>query len=76
VSSSREPWDEEPTAKPVDEEAERRELEAAGWRSKERAGEIVWQPLGSGLWYQQGVAIAMVRENAETDVPLEPEDGT
>ena len=74
MSSSIGPWDEEPTAKPVDKEAERRELEAAGWRSKEHAGEIVWQAPGEGLWYQQGVAIAMVRENAETDLPLEPKD--
>jgi hypothetical protein len=73
MSSSRGPGD-EPTARPADKEAERRELEAAGWRSKERASEIVWQAPGGGLWYQQGVAIAMVRENAETDLPLEPED--
>ena len=33
MSSSIGPWDEEPTAKPVDKEAERRELEAARWRS-------------------------------------------
>jgi hypothetical protein len=73
VSSSRGPSD-EPTARPADKEAERRELEAAGWRSKERASEIVWQAPGGGLWYEQGVAIAMVRENAATDLPLWPED--
>ena len=32
------------------------------------------QVLSGGLWYQQGVAIAMVRENAETDLPLAPKD--
>jgi hypothetical protein len=74
VSRSREPRDEQPTARPVDKEAERRELEAAGWRPKERAGEIVWQAPGGGSWYQQDVAIAMVRENAQMDLPLEPED--
>ena len=73
MSSSRGP-EGEPTTRPADKEAERRELEAAGWRSKERASEFVWQAPGGGLWYQQGVAIAMVRENAETDLPLEPED--
>jgi hypothetical protein len=49
VSRSKGPWDEEATAKPVDKEAERRELKAAGWRSQKRAREIVWQAPGGGL---------------------------
>jgi hypothetical protein len=52
VSSSRGPVN-EPTTRLADKEAERRELEAAGWRSKERASEIVWQAPGGGLWYQK-----------------------
>lgn len=51
---------------------ERRELEAAGWRSKECAGEAVWQNPKSGYWYPQGVAIAMLREGANAgEVPKE-----
>ena len=50
---------------------DRRELEAAGWRSKEREGETVWQHPESGLWYPEGVAIAMFREGADADVPLD-----
>ena len=55
---------------------ERRELEAAGWRSEDRDGETVWQNPESDFWYPQGVAVAMLREGAETDVPLSPEDST
>jgi len=55
---------------------DRRELEVAGWRSKEREGETVWQHPESGLWYPEGVAIAMLREGANADVPLDLEGGT
>jgi hypothetical protein len=55
---------------------ERRELEAAGWRSEDRAGKAVWQNPDSGYWYPQGVAIAMLREGANPgNVPKEPEGG-
>jgi hypothetical protein len=55
---------------------ERCELEAAGWRPEERAGETVWQNPESGYWYPQGVAIAMLREGANSgEVPKEPEGG-
>jgi hypothetical protein len=55
---------------------ERRVLEAAGWRSEDRAGETVWQNPESGYWYPQGVAIAMIREGANPgEVPKEPEGG-
>jgi hypothetical protein len=55
---------------------ERLELEAAGWRPEDRYGETVWQNPESGFWYPQGVAVAILREGAETDVPLKPEGGT
>ncbi len=55
---------------------EQHELEAAGWRSEDRGGETVWQNPESGFWYPQGVAVAMLREGAKTDVPLKPEGGT
>ena len=55
---------------------ERRELEAAGWRSEDRASKVVWQNPDSGYWYPQGVAIAMLREGANpAEVPKEPEGG-
>ncbi len=67
----------EPFAEPVDLEADQHELKAAGWRSKEREeGETVWQHPQSRLWYPQGVAIAMLREGADADVPMGPEGGT
>lgn len=53
----------------------RRELEGAGWEPEEREDGTVWRNPRSGLWYSQGQAIAMLREGAETDVPLEPEGG-
>jgi hypothetical protein len=55
---------------------DRRELEAAGWRSKEREGKTVWQHPENGLWYPEGVAIAMLREGADADVPIGPEGST
>jgi hypothetical protein len=55
---------------------ERRELEAAGWRSEDRAGQIVWQKPESGYWYSQGVAMALLREGADPgEVPKEAECG-
>lgn len=57
------------------EAGERRELEAAGWEPEEREDGTVWRNPESGLWYSQGQAISMLREGAETDVPLEPEGG-
>ncbi len=54
---------------------ERRELEAAGWEPKERDdGETVWRSPVGGLYYPQDVVVAMVREGADPDVPLEPGD--
>lgn len=52
---------------------ERRELEAAGWERIVREGEVVWRNPESGYLYPQGVAIAMLREGADADVPMEPE---
>jgi hypothetical protein len=57
----------------AEQEAERRELEAAGWESVERMGKIVWRNPVSGHLYPQSVAISMVREGAATDLPSEPE---
>jgi hypothetical protein len=55
---------------------ERRELEAAGWRSDVRAGKVVWRNAESGYWYPSGVAIAMLREGTDAGaVPKEPEGG-
>ena len=54
---------------------ERRELLAAGWESEEREGETVWRNPKNDLWYPQGVAVALLREGADTDVPLRPEGG-
>lgn len=54
---------------------ERRELLAAGWEPEERDGETVWRNPESGFWYPQGVAIAMLREGVDPDVPKEPEGG-
>ena len=54
---------------------ERRELEAAGWEPEERGGQTVWWNLETGFVYPQGVAIAIVQERADPDVPLSPEGG-
>ncbi len=59
-----------------DKDEERRELGAAGWKPEEREGETIWQHPENGFWYPQGVAIAMLREGAGADVPMEPEGGT
>jgi hypothetical protein len=60
----------------LEEAAERRELEGAGWEPVVgREGKSVWRSPGSGYLYPQGVAIAIVREGAQTEVPLEPEGG-
>ena len=57
----------------ADEEAEERELEAAGWERVERwgegSGETAWRNPQSGLVYPQGVAIALVREGADLGEP-------
>lgn len=52
---------------------ERQELEAAGWEPEERVGGAVWRNPENGLVYPQGVAIAMVREEVDPDVPKGPE---
>jgi hypothetical protein len=56
-----------------EEKDERRELEAAGWEPEEREGETVWRNPENGLVYPQGVAIAMVREEVDPDIPKGPE---
>ena len=46
------------------------ELEAAGWeRLERREGETVWRNPENGFAYPQGIAVAMVREGADPDVP-------
>jgi hypothetical protein len=58
-------------------ETERLLLERAGWERSEREGETVWRnPVSGLLVYPQGVAVAMVREGANPDVPLGPEGGS
>ena len=54
-------------AVPVDPQAQRRELEEAGWKLIERMGKIVWQRPDSQYLYPQGVAIRMVREATENE---------
>ena len=54
---------------------ERREREAAGWEPEEREGGTVWRNPKNSLWYPQGQAVAMLREGADPDVPLQPEGG-
>ncbi len=77
VKDARKSRDDELRVIATDAETERRELAAAGWSSAEREGQTVWQHPQSGFWYPQGVAIAMIREGANTgDVPKEPEGGT
>jgi hypothetical protein len=56
-------------------QAEHRELLAAGWEPEEREGGTVWRNPENDLWYPQGVAIAILKEGASTDVPLGPEGG-
>ncbi len=54
-------------AAPVDLEAQRRELEEAGWTQIERLGKVVWRRPSSNYLYPQGVAIRLVREAAEAE---------
>jgi hypothetical protein len=54
-------------AVPVDLEAQRRELEEAGWTRIERLGKLVWRRPNSHYLYPQGVAIRLVREAAENE---------
>lgn len=56
---------EEPEAERLDQEAERQDLEAAGWVRMEREGKIVWRNPESGHLYPQGAAVALVRRNTE-----------
>jgi hypothetical protein len=58
-----------PDSVPVDPEAQRRELEEAGWAPIERLGKVVWQRPHSNYLYPQGVAIRLVRQAAENDSP-------
>ncbi len=57
----------QPDAVPVDLEAQRRELEEAGWRRLERMGKVVWQRPNSNYLYPQGVAIRLVREATDNE---------
>lgn len=56
-------------------DTERLLLERAGWERLEHEGEAVWRNPVSGFFYPQGIAVAMVREGADPDVPLGPEGG-
>ena len=58
---------EQPMNEPLDLEAERRELEAMGWESLERAGKLVWRNPKSGHLYPQGAAISAVRRGRIDD---------
>ena len=52
---------------PVDLEAQRRELEEAGWVRMERLGKVVWRRPNSAYLYPQGVAVRLVREAADNE---------
>jgi hypothetical protein len=52
---------------PVDLEAQRRELEEAGWVRIERLGKVVWRRPNSAYLYPQGVAVRLVREAADNE---------
>jgi hypothetical protein len=54
---------------------EHQELAAAGWEPEERESETVWRNPENGLVYPQGVAVAMVREGVDPDVPKGSEGG-
>jgi|tagenome__1003787_1003787.scaffolds.fasta_scaffold17870375_1 hypothetical protein len=54
---------------------ERIELERAGWKRLERKDEAVWRNPENGFIYPQGVAVAMIREGVDPDIPKEPEGG-
>ena len=57
-------------------DTERLLLERAGWERLDHEGETVWRNPVSGLVYPQGIAVAIVREGADPDVPLGPEGGS
>lgn len=60
--------DDLPEAVPIDPEAERRKLEAAGWeRFEEGTGEVVWWHPTSGTLYPQGEAIARLRRDSASE---------
>jgi hypothetical protein len=50
-------YDDEPTAVPIDLEAQQRELEAAGWEREDHQGKLLWRHPVSGHLYPQGPAI-------------------
>ena len=52
---------------PVDLEAQRRELEEAGWVRMERLGKVVWRRPNSAYLYPQGVAVRLVREAPDNE---------
>ena len=58
----------------AEQEAERRELEAAGWKPIERMDKIVWRNPASGYLYPQDVAIRRVREEEDTPTRAHRED--
>jgi hypothetical protein len=43
------------------EEAEMRELEAAGWESRGRGAKTIWRPPAGGRWYAHYQAVEMQR---------------
>jgi hypothetical protein len=56
-------------------DTERIALERAGWERIVHEGETVWRNPVSGYVYPQGIAISMLREGADPDVPFGPEGG-
>lgn len=66
MSSDGEPR-EEPEVASLDQEAEQRELEEAGWERVYRQGKLLWRHPESGGLYPQGPAVRRLR----TDLPGE-----
>jgi hypothetical protein len=48
-------------------EAERRELEAAGWEPKGRGAKTIWQSPTDGRWYADYQAVEMQRGGARAE---------
>ncbi len=55
---------EEPEVAPLDQEAEQRELEAAGWERVYRQGKLLWRHPESGSLYPQGPAMRRLERDS------------
>jgi hypothetical protein len=70
---------EEPEVAPLDQEAEQRELEEAGWERVYRQGKLLWRHPESGSLYPQGPAVRRLwtdLRGEEGPADSEPRGGT